>query len=93
MMSGGGSWIGICALFLSACSAASESDMQVTEVSPAGEQADALSRSALSSAQSKSALKLIDDICGDTWCSGDYNFGFRRLTCAEQPHRADVLRF
>lgn len=26
-------------------------------------------------------LKLIDDICGDTWCEGDHNFAFERLTC------------
>ena len=35
----------------------------------------------LSPAQEKIALKLIDDICGDTWCEGDYNFDFRALTC------------
>src|SRR5436853_412785 len=28
----------------------------------------------LSPTQEKIALKLIDDICGDTWCEGDYNF-------------------
>ena len=24
---------------------------------------------------------MIDDICGDTWCEGDNNFAFDRLTC------------
>jgi hypothetical protein len=23
------------------------------------------------------------DVCGDTWCEGDYDFRFRRLTCRE----------
>jgi len=36
---------------------------------------------ALSPTQEKTALKLIDDICGDTWCEGDNNFDFRALTC------------
>ena len=35
----------------------------------------------LSPSQEKIALKLIDDICGDTWCEGDYNFDFRALAC------------
>ena len=35
----------------------------------------------LSPTQEKITLKLIDDICGDTWCEGDYNFDFRALTC------------
>ena len=26
-------------------------------------------------------LDLVDDICGDTWCEGDYAFDFRRLRC------------
>lgn len=26
-------------------------------------------------------LKEIDLICGDTWCSGDYNFNFKSIQC------------
>src|SRR6188768_2859117 len=40
-----------------------------------------LARSALSPRQEVTALKLIDDICGDTWCEGDHNFRFDRLEC------------
>ena len=49
-----------------------------------GEVADsteALCKNALSPAEEQTALKLIDDICGDTWCEGDNNFAFERLTC------------
>ena len=46
-----------------------------------GESDAALCRNALSPAQEKTALKLIDDICGDTWCEGDHDFAFEHLTC------------
>jgi hypothetical protein len=59
------------------------SDAQPTE---AHSEAEALARSALTPAQAKTTLKLIDDICGDTWCDGDYNFGFRRLVCSKAAH-------
>jgi|SRR6478735_141595 len=42
---------------------------------------DALSRPALNNRQEATVLKLIDDICGDTWCEGDNNFRFDRLEC------------
>lgn len=40
-----------------------------------------LKRNALTRQQEATALKLIDDICGDTWCEGDHNFRFDRLQC------------
>lgn len=40
-----------------------------------------LKRNALTRQQEATALKLIDDICGDTWCEGDHNFRFDRLEC------------
>jgi len=52
-----------------------------TEQEPLGSVASPLCSNALSQPQEQIALKLIDDICGDTWCSGDYNFAFRHLTC------------
>jgi hypothetical protein len=70
------------AVVLSACGAGSGSEVEVGEGSPVETREEALSGNALSPAQAKTALKLIDDICGDTWCSGDYNFGFRRLSCS-----------
>ena len=29
-------------------------------------------------------LDLIDDICGDTWCEGDFAFAFRRFSCSPE---------
>ena len=42
---------------------------------------DSLLRNDLSPGQEATVLKLIDDICGDTWCEGDHNFRFDRLEC------------
>ena len=36
-------------------------------------------------------LDLIDDICGDTWCEGDFAFDFRRFACSPEK-RSCVLR-
>ena len=36
-------------------------------------------------------LDLIDDICGDTWCEGDYAFDFRSFSC-EPAERTCTLR-
>ena len=46
-----------------------------------GEATQELRRNALSGRQEATALKLIDDICGDTWCEGDHDFRFDRLQC------------
>ncbi|HEY0465637.1 MAG TPA: hypothetical protein VGC79_15595, partial [Polyangiaceae bacterium] len=73
--------LSVSALVLSACSAGSGSEVEVGEGAPAETREEALAGNALSPAQTNTALKLIDDICADTWCSGDYNWGFRRLTC------------
>jgi hypothetical protein len=83
-------------LWLSACSAGSASEragggVEVAEAEPAADavaqdETEGLTKNALSAAQAKTTLKLIDDICGDTWCDGDYDFGFRRLTCAQSAH-------
>jgi hypothetical protein len=40
-----------------------------------------LASSALSKKQASTVLKLVDDICGDTWCEGDHNFHFDRIEC------------
>ena len=71
------------AAWLPGCSAGAGSEVQVSEASPVETQAEALAVNALSAAQSKTVLRLIDNICGDTWCDGDYDFGFRRLTCSK----------
>lgn len=39
------------------------------------------SKNALSLAEQQTALQLIDNICGDTWCEGDNDFAFKKLDC------------
>ena len=87
MMRGLAVWPGICALLaLSACSAGTTPAVEVSDATAVDEQNEALTKNALTAAESKTALRLIDDICGDTWCDGDYDFGFHRLTCAKAAH-------
>ena len=66
-------------LLLPAC--AVETDDFAVEAEALGRDESALCRNALSASQEQTTLKLIDDICGDTWCEGDNNFAFERLTC------------
>jgi hypothetical protein len=47
-------------------------------------------RYALTASQERVVLRLVDDICGDTWCEGDHAFRFRSLSC--HPRRGCVLR-
>jgi len=69
-------------LSLVGCGVGSGSDVEAGEGSSLETQEEPLSANALSPAQAKTALGLLDDICADTWCSGDYDLGFRRLTCS-----------
>lgn len=36
----------------------------------------------LTTAQERVVLRLIDDVCGDTWCEGDHAFRFTRFSCS-----------
>lgn len=77
-------WMVSLALAGCAFDAAPDDDEQsVAELS------EGLVKNALTKVEQATALKLIDDICGDTWCSGDHNFSFDRLECragcAERP--------
>lgn len=36
---------------------------------------------ALTRSEAKTVLKLLDDICGDTWCEGDHDFRFLKIGC------------
>jgi hypothetical protein len=38
----------------------------------------------------KNILKVIDTICADSWCEGDYDFKFLDLYCAKKTHRCDL---
>jgi hypothetical protein len=35
----------------------------------------------LPTAQEKAARFQLDQICGDTWCDGDYDFSFKKVVC------------
>jgi hypothetical protein len=50
-----------------------ESDAQSTQ--------EDLTSNALTKKQASTVLKLVDDICGDSWCEGDHNFHFDRIEC------------
>ena len=56
---------------------------------PAGA-APPVHRYALTAAQERVVLRLVDDICGDTWCEGDHAFRFRSFDC--HPRRGCLLR-
>ena len=43
-----------------------------------------------SSKERQNILKVIDSICADTWCEGDYNFKFLDLSCLKKTRRCDV---
>lgn len=36
----------------------------------------------LSSEDEKKVLNMLDDVCGDTWCEGDYQWWFKKLRCS-----------
>lgn len=79
------------ALFFAACGGATDdSEVEVGELTSSEQGAERSLeaarnipwlKNALSTRESQTVLKLIDDICGDTWCSGDYDFAFRRISC------------
>jgi hypothetical protein len=81
-----------CALFLSALLAAcggaveeadpvdgDEIDVGAAEAwEAAAAKADA---AGLTTTEARTLLRLLDDDCADTWCSGDYDWQFRRAVC------------
>lgn len=38
----------------------------------------------------KNILKVIDSICADSWCEGDYDFKFLDLSCLKKTRRCDL---
>lgn len=35
--------------------------------------------------QEQQALVAIDNICGDSWCEGEYDYNFKKLECSNNP--------
>jgi hypothetical protein len=36
----------------------------------------------LTAEEQKLVLRLVDNRCGDTWCDGDYDWRFKKITCS-----------
>lgn len=72
----------LCAFVALACGCAADVGEPSVDQELLGSVEEPVCKNALSPTQEQLALKLIDDICGDTWCSGDYNYDFRHLTCS-----------
>lgn len=62
----------------------------VVAAAPPAAAAHGTTRYALTAAQERVVLRLVDNICGDTWCEGDHAFRFRSFSC--HPRRGCVLR-
>jgi len=78
-------------ILLAGCAVDTSSAPEGTEAAPesVGQSEAALcGKNALTKPQQETVLKLIDDICGDTWCEGDNNFAFERLHCQSGGPRA-----
>jgi hypothetical protein len=74
-------WGVLCAVVVAGCAAEMAPAEEGADLEEPGSAESALCKNALTRAQEKTTLKLIDDICGDTWCEGDNNFAFVSLTC------------
>lgn len=65
-------------VLLAACSASSSAPDDVTDDS-----ALSTGDSIASDADLARVRTAIDNVCGDTWCEGDYDWAFNRLTCSK----------
>ena len=68
---------------LTACAANSTSPDVRDDVQPVEATSD-ISKAAndLTSAQQKLVLNLLNDHCGDSWCEGEYDLDFQKITCS-----------
>ena len=44
----------------------------------------------LSPVERSEVIRSIDDVCGDTWCEGDYNFKFNNFSCNFREKNCDL---
>ena len=40
--------------------------------------------------QKETVVKAIDNICGDTWCEGDYDFKFNQFACNKKSSECEL---
>jgi hypothetical protein len=45
----------------------------------------------LTTAQRETVLQVVDQLCGDTWCEGDYGFAFDDLKCSAQTQTCELF--
>ncbi len=63
-----------------AAPAASDSDVETGETSPSAESA-LKAKNDLSAPQQQNVLDMLNDVCGDTWCEGNFEWDFQRISC------------
>ena len=76
------SFILIIAAQLLGCAGSVDTGQEESDTPESAAASAELCRSSLSREEERTALKLVDDICGDTWCEGDFNFAFNDLRCS-----------
>ena len=48
------------------------------------------SKELFTAAQRKEVVRAIDDVCGDTWCEGDFNFQFNDFSCDKKTFACEL---
>lgn len=75
-------FLAIVSMLAAGCSASSGEATSNTEPeAEVGVVQQELTANALTKKQASLVLKLVDDICGDSWCEGDHNFHFDQIQC------------
>ena len=67
-------------LFFAACGNAPLAEDVATATAALDAKADTAATD-ITAAQQKTVLRLLNNICGDTWCDGDWFFTFEKITC------------
>lgn len=49
-----------------------------------------ISNDFFTASQKEAVINEIDNVCGDTWCEGDYNFKFNELACEKLTHTCEL---
>lgn len=44
----------------------------------------------LTSSQESNVLEAIDNICGDTWCEGDFDYSFDKINCSVEDKSCEL---